>query len=308
MKSLSDRAFFSFRIGVCWWLRDDRFQNLMRFFQQHRELTDEITFFTSETHPPLPIEVIRERAVVLKKRIAQAHDFGLSAGINVLSTIGHHEENLPHSLRGDYQRMQDMDGKLCQGSFCPNDPAVRAYVRDLYAAMAAAQPDHIWIDDDVRLYGHNPILETCFCDRCLRLFAEEYGQPFTREELKAAFNSGTTDEKLTVRRHWLQHNADTLNRLLALIEQTVHDLNPQTELGLMTCEHLYSRYDFQRQAATLSGHGNAAVRWRPGGGFYEDGRCPECSRKPTASDARSPCCRTAWSTCSRKSRTFLINS
>jgi len=265
-----DRAFISFRIGVPQWMPEGRFRELLALFEKHRGVTDEITFFTSATHPPLPLEEIQKRARVLAQRMPEARKLGYRAGINVLSTMGHHNENLPHSLSGDYTRVTDIDGNTSQGSFCPNDPRLREYVREVYRAVAAAGPDYIWIDDDVRLAGHMPVLYTCFCDRCLALFEKESGVKYTRPALKAAFVSGPPEQRLALRKAWLKHNRDTIGRLFELIEQTVHATHPKMPLGFMTGDRFYEGYDFDRWAAILAGPAHAEVLWRPGGGFYED--------------------------------------
>ena len=272
MSATLEKAFVSFRIGVQLWNNDRQFDALLALLRQHARVAEEITLFTSETHPPLPLETVRRIVPVLRQRLTQARDAGLKAGINVLSTIGHHNENLANSLSGDYQRLTDMDGNTCSGAFCPNDPRVQEYVRELYTLIAAAAPDHIWIDDDIRLSGHMPIRETCFCDNCLSIFAEECGHTFDRKELRYAFNSGDDAAKLALRRQWLQHNANTINRLLAVIEKAVHAVKPGMELGLMSGDQLYTRYDFTGHAGVLAGEAGSAVRWRPGGGFYDDGQ------------------------------------
>jgi sialidase-1 len=264
------KAFISFRIGVPQWLSDSRFHELLGWFEKYKGVTDEITFFTSATHPPLPLEEIRRRARILAGRITEAKALGYRAGINVLSTMGHHNENLPNSLSEPYMRVTDPDGKVCQGSFCPNDPGFQSYVRSLYQAVAQANPDYLWVDDDVRLAGHMPIGLTCFCDRCLALFAEEAGVKFTRAELKAALFDGPIEARLGLRKKWLAHNRTTIDLLLALIERTVHQQRPGLPLGFMTGERFYEGYDFDHWARTLAGSSHAPVYWRPGGGFYED--------------------------------------
>ncbi|MCK4590874.1 MAG: hypothetical protein KAT86_03900, partial [Candidatus Latescibacteria bacterium] len=184
---------------------EKRFHELLKLLEKYKGVTDEITFFTSETHPPLPLEVVKERAELLSKRMSEVRKMGYHTGINILATIGHHNENLPHSLSGDYTPMTDMEGHVCLGSFCPNDESMRETIRQLYEIIASADPDYIWIDDDVRLLGHLPIKETCFCDNCLRIFEQEYGAKYTRKSLKVAFSSGPLEKKLQVRRAWLQH-------------------------------------------------------------------------------------------------------
>jgi hypothetical protein len=252
------------------WLPENRYRDLLALFQKYKGVTDEITFFTSATHPPLPLEEIKKRCAILAGRIPQARALGYRAGINVLSTMGHHNENLPYSLSGNLTRVTDLDGQVCQGSFCPNDPLFQDYVRDLYRLVARADPDYIWIDDDVRLAGHMPISLTCFCDRCLALFSQASGVKQTRAGLKAALFEGPADKRLSLRKAWLAHNRKSIGRLLALIERTVHAERPGMPLGFMTGERFYEGYDFDCWASILSGPGGAPVYWRPGGGFYED--------------------------------------
>jgi hypothetical protein len=44
----------AFRIGVAHWMTDDCFQALLDFFARQTGAVDELAFFTSNTHPPLP--------------------------------------------------------------------------------------------------------------------------------------------------------------------------------------------------------------------------------------------------------------
>jgi hypothetical protein len=265
-----EKAFISFRLGTGLYLNEKRFDEVISLFNKYRGVTDEVTFFTSETHPPLPLEVFRSRMKILEKRMQTARRNGYRSGINVLSTIGHHEENLENSLHGDYTHVTDLEGKVSKGSYCPNDKNFQVYVGKIYEAMASANPDYIWIDDDIRLAGHLPVSFTCFCDQCLNVFEKEYGQKYTREALKTAFNEGDAESKLRVRSAWIQHNRNTIANLFKLIEQTVHSLKPGLPLGFMTGDRFFEGYDFANWSRVLAGKDNAPVMWRPGGGFYND--------------------------------------
>ena len=195
----ADKAFISFRLGTGLYLTEKRFDEVVSLFNKYKGVTDEITFFTSETHPPLPLDVFQARMKILEKRMQTARKSGYRTGINVLSTMGHHEENLENSLHGNYTNVTDIEGKVSKGSYCPNDPDFQVYIGEIYKAMALANPDYIWIDDDIRLAGHGPVSLTCFCDHCLKIFEKEQGKKYTRESLKSAFNDGSTDSKLQVR-------------------------------------------------------------------------------------------------------------
>ncbi|HOD50270.1 MAG TPA: hypothetical protein PLJ71_08430 [Candidatus Hydrogenedentes bacterium] len=267
-----EKAYICFRIGVPTYRNEARFQELLDLFERYRGVTDEITLFTSETHPPLPLDVMFERIALLESRMAMARARGYRTGINILSTVGHHEENLPNSLSGEFVPMTDVNGGVCRGSFCPNCEPMREYIRRVYEALAKAKPDYIWIDDDVRLFGHMPIGAACFCDTCIALFGQRAGKTFTRESLSAALSSGPVAEKLDLRRRYLQHNRETIGNLFRMIETTVHDVQPGLPLGFMTGDRFFEGYDFDTWADILSGPGRAEVMWRPGGGTYTDER------------------------------------
>ena len=266
-----DKAFVSFRIGLGQSLPDKRFNELLNYFEDYKGVTDEITFFTSGTHPPIPLNVLKIRVALLKNRMEQARKRGYKTGINVLNTVGHLNENLPNSLQGDYTRMTDVNGNVCMGAFCSNDEKYRKeYIKEVYKATAMANPDYIWIDDDVRLQGYGPVGYACFCDKCLDIFAKEYGTKYIRESLKEAMDLGPVEKKLKLREEWLQHNRNTITQLFALIERTVHEVNPEMPIGFMTGDRFYAGYDFENWAKILSGPNNIPVMWRPGGGSYND--------------------------------------
>lgn len=249
---------------------EPRYRELLALFEKYKGVTDEITFFTSFTHPNLPLEEMKRRCDLLARRIAQAKALGYRSGINVLSTMGHHEENLPNSLSGDYTPVTDLGGGICRGSFCPNDPKLEPYVRQIYQYAAAANPDYIWVDDDVRLMGHMPLGLTCFCDHCLAVFEKESGTKYTRASLRTALTTGSPEGRAALRRAWLAHNRATIARLLTRIEHSVHATQPGLPLGFMTGDRFFEGYDFDHWAQALAGPAGAPVWWRPGGGFYED--------------------------------------
>ena len=273
------KAFVSFRIGIGQSLPEKRCRQLLDLLEKYRGVADEITFFTSNTHPPLPLEVFKERMGILAQRMKQARGKGYRAGINILSTIGHHNENLENSLKGNFTPATDIHGQVCLGSFCPNDENLRQYIRRIYQLTVLADPDYIWLDDDIRLAGHSPIYLTCFCDHCLAIFEKETGKKYTRESFRKAVNEGAAGDKLVPRKAWLQHNRDTIARLFGLIEETVHRIRPDMPLGFMTGDRFFEGYDFDRWASMLAGPDHAPVLWRPGGGFYHDGNTAELAGK-----------------------------
>ncbi|MEO6906358.1 MAG: hypothetical protein ABI210_00575, partial [Abditibacteriaceae bacterium] len=193
------------RIGAPQWMNPARNDETLALLQAHPEI-EEVAFFISATHVPLPLVEIQRRAAILAEVMPQYRKIGVRAGINHLATVGHLDEHLDYSLNEDWQRMVDQNGNVAVGSFCLSDERMRDYVRQCYLAFAEAQPDFIWIDDDWRMESHGGISCACFCELCLQKWSEKTGTSWTRESLVASFSEGTREAKLTARRAWLEHN------------------------------------------------------------------------------------------------------
>lgn len=261
-------ASISFRIGHNIWSDDAHFNQLLELFDKYPNATDEFTFFTQGTHAPITDEELERRCLHLKKRIAETHAHGYRAGINILCTIGQHPEDLPHSIGPEFPRAQTIDGTIAQATLCPNNDMFRKRIRRIYKAIADAGPDYIWIDDDVRT-GH--MLDSsgtpgslCYCDNCMKILAQKFDKEITREYLKENFDAPETLAKIR------EFTSDSYNLLFSLIEETVHQVNPDLPIGFMTGERYDEGYDFARWAKTLADpNGDREVYWRPGGGFYD---------------------------------------
>lgn len=264
----------SLRIADVLWLDGDRFTRLLGLLKQYPCGIGQVSLFTAGTHVPLPLDEMRRRCEIMKIRMEQARETGLKAGINCLGTIGHHEENLDHSLSG-YRYMANIDGHTGRGTFCMNDTRfLDEYVAPSYRIMAEAKPDHIWVDDDIR-YGHMPIGNGCFCDECIRLFNKANNTQFSRETLRETLNSGDTDLRIK----WLRHNTESICRLMRTIRAAVYSIDPDITLGFMTGERYMEGYDFSAIADVLSDGGRCDIMWRPGGGAYDDYRFDDIMAK-----------------------------
>lgn len=166
--------------------------------------------------------------------------------------------------------MTGIDGRISPGCYCPNHDEYQSYLFEKYKTAAETNPAFIWVDDDARMSNHSPLKFTCFCDKCLEIFKEETGEEYTRSSLKKILNEGSIEKKLKYRSRWLQHNRNTMDRLMALIEQAIHGVDSTIIIGKMTGDRFYDGYDFDNYAKLLSGKNKTNVMWRPGGGFYTD--------------------------------------
>ena len=265
MLSKTKNYMHTVRVAYENWIDQERFNQLLELLNKYPCNIKSIALFTSATHAPLTLEETAYRLEIIKKRLQQARKLGFSSGINILATIGHHEEDLDHTLGPKYAYMTNSAGEACRGSYCMNDPLfLEEYVAPVYRMLVEAEPDFIWIDDDIRT-GHIPIGTGCFCQKCLDRFNKENHTDLTRGELLEKLG-----DCLNVRRAWLKHNTETIKNLFKFISGIVYEMNPQITLGFMTGERYMEGYAFKEFSDALSQNGIHKIMWRPGGGAYTD--------------------------------------
>ena len=252
-----EKAAILFRICVNNWIPDSQFEDLIEMLDRHPGCTDALSFFTSSSLSPDPDGVILKRCKIAKERIRVCHEHGLQAGINVLCTMGHCTENVDHMIGPEFPRAVHGNGKVEPGVLCPNQEIFRERIKRLYRACAEADPDFIWVDDDLRV----GVFDLCYCDTCLKRIGKKLGvENLTRERLIELRKKPEISAKLR------EYNSDTANGLFAVIEKAVHEVRPGLMIGHMTGPFLEMNLDFARWAKTLAGPNHAPVRWRPGGG------------------------------------------
>lgn len=275
----------SLRVAYENWFYSERFADLLKLLKEYPCAIQSVALFTSATHSPLTYEETVKRTAIIKKRLKELRNEGFYAGINILGTIGHHEEDLEHSLGDKYTYMTNKEGKVCCGSYCMNDEKlISEYITPVYKLLANAEPDFIWIDDDVRI-AHMPIGNGCFCDNCIDKFNKEYSASYSREELVEAIS----EDNLDLRRKWLSHNTHIIVNLLKSISKTVYEIDENIMLGFMSGERYFEGYDFKIWAEALSDNGKHKIMWRPGGGTYTDYNFTEVVEKSAQLGRQNSC-------------------
>ena len=269
------KTMYSIRIGMHYWEDEEMFRSLLAVLEKNRDCLDQVALFTTRFHAPMPLDTAAHNCALAKDRMRRIRALGLPCGVNILATLGHHPERLDEAVQGDWPHAENIDGEPCLGSYCPNDPAYREeYIAPLYRLHCAAEPDFIWIDDDIRS-AHLPVGFCCFCDGCIDRFCRDYGHHFTREALRAALDD---PQNVPLRKQWLCHQTDKYTSLLRFIRKTVNACG-DIRLGLMSGERYFEGYDFAAWADALSDGGKHEIMWRPGGGAYNDRRLDEAIQK-----------------------------
>ncbi|NBD22258.1 hypothetical protein [Paenibacillus glycinis] len=258
----------SFRIVVNRYEEEEQFRQLLAFLTDYKDCIDELAIFSEYWHQGYyPLDEFSARCAIIEDRIARLRAAGFrNVGVNMLATLGHFPEAWDWLPALPYQGAVGPDGAASTSSFCPNSAEFRAYIADKYRLAAQTKPDFIWVDDDVRMFALG-VDYACFCPECLRIYNRSCASDFSREQLVSELNAS---EGGIHRERWVAQNIATIERLLAHIAEAVHGVDASIELGLMTVSLGISTYSGADYAKWF--HALKAVKARPGGGFFEDGK------------------------------------
>ncbi|MCE5260064.1 MAG: hypothetical protein LLG44_13555 [Chloroflexi bacterium] len=252
----------SFRLSSDQWYTDAQWARLLALLGAHRPAVDELSLFTREQMGWFgTMEAMAPEADLLARRIREGHAAGFrSVGINVLSTLGHGDPVGEWSPEFTLPRATGADGVQATHCPCPNSEAFREHIKAKYQLYARANPDFIWVDDDMR-GSHHGVLYPCFCPICLAKF----GRSADRAALVARMNDPAEAE---LRRAWVEFNASTLESVCKDIGDAVRAVAPDIKIGLMTIGSSHSTHG--GHALTRWTRALGAVKGRPGHGFYWD--------------------------------------
>lgn len=229
---------------------------------------DSVMFFNTPTHDI--VGEVRHRAYAerLTRVVKEAKKLGLSVGIDILSTIGHHMESPDPALDGmDF--MVEYDGRSNRGVYCPSSEKTFRALALQYSIYAAMDIDFLYIDDDMDYHCF------CFCDRCIKEFAarsgvfSENGLTETRENLLYLLNEAEPKIRSAVLSQWHKYYVYRVDRLFKVIEKAAHAVRPSLILGMMPCNVGYNGCGQAEWAASLTAGGTELLA-RPGGGLYTD--------------------------------------
>lgn len=187
---------------------------------------------------------------------------GVVFSLNPWVTLVHCDRG--RDLRGTYPDMDLMvghDGTKTNACCCPLSGEWRRATTELWHRYASFEPSVIWVEDDIRLHNHAPADFTCFCPLHMREFGKKLGKEVPREELVAALLA--PGEPHPYRKAWLDLNRGVMTEVAGFIERTVHEVSPETRLGLMTSMpnmHALEGRDWKAFTKALAGDRQLLVR------------------------------------------------
>ena len=184
-------------------------------------------------------------------------------------SMGHYEgyvEDMP-----SFSRFVGDDLQPSPAAPCGMDPAWQRYISRACADCARAGFARLYLDDDFRSDNHFQGRAGCFCDLHVQATSRRCGAELTPETLRAHV-CGNSPDDLRIRQAWMDVNFENQLQTGRMVEQAVHAVDPNVQIGLMCCSNASSSYqgrDLPRLLQTFAGEGRTMLA-RPAGGAYSD--------------------------------------
>lgn len=252
----------AWRISGKIFIGDDNWRAFLRLAHRHHDVVDEVAMYvTDDIFPNLtPMDDRKKQAEICAERIAELHQKGITAGLNVWPSLNLYP--VERKFYPDMPRMVGIDGKVIDTVACPTSKEFTDYLCEKYTILAKAKPDFIWVDDDMR-FTHTDGNYPCFCERCVKGFKN--GAFENRSQLVAALNN---PENRDLRIAWSSYGADRLAALCAALRAAVDRVDENIDLALMTVGATHTTFsgDYISKCMTAL----RSKRGRPGHDCYSD--------------------------------------
>ncbi len=222
------------------------------------------------------LDICEREFAVLQRFRQPCVDAGIAVGFQQGVTLGHGSIYDPAGggqAKADLHPFTDAAwqvGKKGQRllMFCPRSPEVLAYEEKYVEALCRTlNPVSLWLDDDLRLGFSKP--DGCFCDRCLKAFAEASGFKLSRAELVARLDGGAAKDD--VRRAWRAFLSRSLAVYGVAARRGADRVNPNLRLAYQSVRPYAlaaGGVDNFPLLAALSGEGRMETAIRVGDGCY----------------------------------------
>ncbi len=215
-----------------------------------------------------PLSAHKEMAEIMKAAVARFRENGIGCTFYLKSLVGHFTSRtycLP------YEKFVGMNGEVSANECCLLDEGFADYGAQLMGYYAACGFERMMLDDDFRSVNHCNGQVGCFCDTHLRLTQKAYGKPLTRQQLMDAYKQ-FDEESLAIKAAHRKVNFQGQLDFVRKVEQAVHRVDPDVQLGLMASGVLADQFqgrDMYRLLKTLSGEKHRPFLRPPGGYYYE---------------------------------------
>ena len=228
---------------------------------------------------PFPLEKHRRMAQIYRQMADAFSRAGITFSINLATLVGHNDAPAPRRLRLPFTRFVGSSLTEAESVYCISDPEWVDYAAQVCGIYAQTHPVRMMIDDDFRSLNHSDPVG-CFCENHVRLTGEELGFPITAGQIRGAC-LGQGDPR--IKQAWMQVNFRAQLRAAHAMEQAIHAVSPQTQVGLMNSgepAHSLQGREMSELLQTFAGSGRQCLS-RPLGGAYSDGLHQELVRMVT---------------------------
>jgi len=180
----------------------------------------------------LPKWVRRYQKSLFRIRAAM-EKVGIRYSINPWITQGHGDKG--RDSRKDLPGLQTLvgpDGAQCESCACPLSPIWRRNVAKVWTLYAETKPHVIWVEDDIRTFGHSAVRYSCFCPEHMKRFSMRVGRRVSRKDLAAAIVKPGKPHPW--RKEYLDMQGEIMAETAGFLARTVHKVSPETSMGLMS--------------------------------------------------------------------------
>ena len=220
----------------------------------------------AETSSISSLDYYKNHAELLKPYIKKLQDMGVEVGINVLHTNGHcfyaDEDEF------GFRRAVTSEGEQSRGAVCFADKSFLEHVKKQYGYYAALKPSVIFTDDDIRMISMGQLI--CLCPEHIKRISERVGRKLSFEEIREHIYSENFEEH-PIRNAFFAQMQEDIQNLYRVIADSIHEISPDTEIGIMTKGYPYVTTDTNLHDFFEAFAERKITKIRPGIDYYREG-------------------------------------
>lgn len=222
---------------------------------------------------PYTIEKHREMITIYQQMADTLKAHHIDYSINIATIVGHSDAPVEAKDVLPFQKFVGEDLKERHAIYCIGDKNWQAYAAEVVKLYAHTHPKRIMIDDDFRSLNHS-VQFGCFCDLHLNDLRKEMNLPSSFQALNLV-NAllGKDSRELELKQAWQKVNFNYQKEAAYKIEQAIHSVDPNIEVGLMNSgeqAHSLQGREMSELLQIFAGENRKALS-RPAGGVYADG-------------------------------------
>jgi len=246
----------------------ERFDMLVDFLKKSG-IRRVILFSTpfAETSSVVPEEYYKNHVDLIRPFVKKLKDMGVETGINVLHTTGHcfyaDEDEF------GFKRAITVDGEESRGCVCSLQNEFIEYIKRVYRYYSSLKPSVIFADDDIRMISMGQLI--CLCPEHVKKISQRLGKNIDAEEIRKQVFSDAFIEN-PVREAFFEQLENDIEYIISQIADSVHELSPETEIGIMTTSYpsVTADRDLKNLFKKLS-EDKKVTRIRIGMDYYREG-------------------------------------